>query len=80
MFLSVHLQIAAHSSSTSAHSDYILTNDLQLTVLDFRDKRDLKGERLQQALWLGEMELKRLQAWEPTGKQMTEGKDLDVKL
>lgn len=47
---------------------------------DFREKRNLSGEELEKALWLGQMELKRLQAWVPTGKQMNEGKDMDVKL
>lgn len=51
-----------------------------LSVTDFRVKRDLSGEELEKAMWLGEMELKRLQAWVPTGKQMNDGKDMDVKL
>lgn len=47
---------------------------------EFREKRNLSGKELEKALWLGQMELKRLQAWVPTGKQMNEGKDMDMKL
>lgn len=47
---------------------------------EFRDNRSLSGEALQKALWLGEMELKRLQTWVPTGKQMASGEDMHLKL
>lgn len=47
---------------------------------EFREKRTITGETLTKALWLAEMELKRLETWMPTAKQMRRGEDLDVKL
>jgi len=47
---------------------------------DFRENRDLSGEKLDKALWLGQMELQRLQTWVPTSKDLSAGKDFDVKL
>ena len=47
---------------------------------EFRGKRLATGEELTKALWLAEMELKRLEAWIPTAKQMRRGEDFDVKL
>ncbi|CAN8061867.1 unnamed protein product [Agarophyton chilense] len=47
---------------------------------DFREKRNITGKELEKALWLGHMELERLQKWLPTSKQMADGKDMDIKL
>lgn len=51
-----------------------------LSRVDFREKRALSGDSLEKALWLGEMELQRLQTWLPTSKQMADGTDFDLKL
>ncbi len=48
---------------------------------EFRENIHLEGEARTRALWLAEMELKRLQAWLPTAKRMRSGHtDFDVKL
>lgn len=47
---------------------------------EFRDNRAITGEALTKALWLAEMELKRLETWVPTSKQMQRGEDFDIKL
>ncbi len=47
---------------------------------EFRDNRSATGEALTKALWLAEMELKRLETWMPTAKQMRKGEDFDIKL
>lgn len=56
------------------------SDSLVISFADFRDKRELSGEALQKALWLGEMELRRLETWIPTSKQMADGGDFDLKL
>lgn len=47
---------------------------------EFREKRNMSGKDLEKALWLGQMELKRLETWTSTGKQMAGGQDLDLNL
>lgn len=49
-------------------------------LLEFRDKRSTTGDAQERAVWLAEMELKRLETWMPTAKQMRRGEDFDVKL
>jgi hypothetical protein len=44
------------------------------------EKRDLSGEDLEQALWLGAMELKRLEAWVPAQQDVDADRDIGVKL
>lgn len=66
-----------------ASQSYPSTRRVQLTGAirdEFRANRALKGEPLTKALWLAEMELKRLETWMPTAKRMREGDDFDVKL
>lgn len=53
---------------------------MNITFVDFREKKYLTGEPLEKALWLGQMELKRLETWVPTGKQVKGTGDIDIKL
>jgi hypothetical protein len=49
--------------------------------VEFREKRDVDGARLEDALWLATMELQRLNTWVPTKRDMDAGSDdFDVKL
>ena len=48
---------------------------------EFRENIKLEGEALTRALWLAEMELKRMQTWLPTAKRMRSGSaDFDINL
>jgi hypothetical protein len=44
------------------------------------DNRQLAGDALEKALWLGTMELQRLQAWIPAKKDIDGDGDIDVRL
>jgi hypothetical protein len=49
-------------------------------VEEFRQKKDVAGKELEQALWLATMELQRLEAWIPAKQDLEADRDVSVHL